>query len=65
MDKKKLGLTLEVLGSVSTKYLEAAQCIEENMKEACEREKLSVEELFYFVVSCLNDGCQYVMFACF
>lgn len=46
MDKKKVRVTLEVLDNASTKYTETAQYIEQNMKEVCEREKLSVEQVF-------------------
>ena len=46
MGKKKLRVTLEVLDNASTKYSEKAQYIKQDMKEVCEREKLSVEEVF-------------------
>ena len=34
------------------------------MKEVYEREKLTIEEVFYFVAFCLVDSCPCVMFAC-
>ena len=46
MDKKKVRVTLEVPDNASPKYTETAQYIEQNMKEVCEREKLSVEQVF-------------------
>ena len=50
MDKKKFRIVLEVLDNVSIKYPETANYIENNMMELCSREKLSVEEVFYFAV---------------
>lgn len=47
MDKKKVRVTLEVL---DTSQPSTAQYIEENIKEVCERENLTVEEKLYFVV---------------
>ena len=49
MDQEKLRVTSEVLDDLSTKYPETAQYTKENMKEVCEREKSSVEEVLYFV----------------
>ena len=46
MGKKKLRVTLEVLDNASTKYPETVQYVKQDMKEVCEREKLSVEEVF-------------------
>ena len=50
MDKKHLMATPGVLHNVSVKYPDTAQYIKENINELCQREKLSVEVVFYFVV---------------
>ena len=50
MDKKKSRIVMEVLSNVSIAYTETAQYIENNMLDICSREKLSIEEVFYFVV---------------
>ena len=42
-------MLLEALKNVSVKHPETTQYIEENMSEVCEREKLAVEKVFYFV----------------
>ena len=65
MKKKKLKVLLEVLNNVSVKQLERAEYIEINMIEVREREKLSIEDVFYFVVFCLHNGCLCVMFYVF
>ena len=58
---KKLRGTLEVLDNC----LGTKQYIDENKKEVFEREKLTVEELFYCGVFCLDYGCLCVIFLCF
>lgn len=50
MERRKLKAVLEVLDNVSVNYPETAQYINKNMKEVYEREKLTVEEVFF---SCL------------
>ena len=50
MDNKELRITLEGLKNVLNKCPETAQYIEENLKELCEREHISVQEGFHFVV---------------
>ena len=55
---------LEVLDNVSKKNLGTKQYIDRNMKVVLEREKLTVEAVFYFVAFCLDGGCLCVMFAC-
>ena len=64
IDKKKLRVTLEVLDKLSTKYPETGNYNEENMTEVCVREKLSVWEVFCFVLLCLDEGCLSSRFAC-
>ena len=57
---KKLKVTLKVLDNVASKYPDTKNYIEENIKEVCEWEGLTVEEVVYFVVglypmsSCLS-----------
>ena len=50
MDKKKSRIVVEVLSNVSIAYTETAQYIENNMLDICSREKVSIEEVFHFVV---------------
>lgn len=55
MNKKKLKVR-KVLHNMSIRYSETAQYINENMKEVCEKENLTVEEVFCFVVFVLMAG---------
>ena len=50
MGKKKLKIVLELLDNVSINYPERTQYFENNILELWSREKLSAEEVFYFVV---------------
>ena len=43
-------VTLTVLNNVATKYPQTKDYIEQNMKEVCEREHITVEEVIYFIV---------------
>ena len=49
MDKKRIKTMKKVLASVKLKYPEMMEYIEENIKKVCESEKMSMEEVFYFV----------------
>ena len=55
---KKLKITLKVLENVSCKYPDTKDYIEKNLKEVCEGEGLTVEEVIYFVVClCPMSSC--------
>ena len=43
-------VTLTVLNNVATKYPLTKDYTEQNMKEVCEREHITVEEVIYFIV---------------
>ena len=47
---KKLKLTVKVLDNIACKYSDTKDYFEENLKEVCEVEDLTVENLIYFVV---------------
>ena len=47
---KKLKLTVKVLDNIACKYSDTKDYFEENLKEVCEVEDLTVESLIYFVV---------------
>ena len=49
IDKKSLMVTLEVLHNTYAEYPVTVQHIEENISDLCEREKLSVKVVFYFL----------------
>lgn len=48
MEKKNPKVLLEPLNHVFVKYPKTTQYIEEDMKKMCDREKLTVEWVFYF-----------------
>ena len=41
---------MEVRQHVKERFPETKEFIEQNMKEVCEREKITVEEVIYFVL---------------
>ena len=43
-------VTLTVLNNVATEYPQTKDYTEQNMKEVCEREYITVEEVIYFIV---------------
>ena len=43
-------VTLTVLNNVATEYPQTNDYTEQNMKEVCEREYITVEEVIYFIV---------------
>ena len=47
---RKLKLVFEVINNVGEKYLETIDYIEEDVKEICEREHITVEEVIYLVI---------------
>ena len=55
---KKLNVTLKVLENVACKYLDTKNYTEGNLKEVCEGEGLTVEEVIYFVIClCPMSSC--------
>ena len=50
MDKKRVNVVTKVLDNVKIKYWETAEYIEENMKERHDNERISMGEVFHFVV---------------
>ena len=54
----KLKTTLNVLDNVACKYPYTKKYIDENLKQVCEGEGLTMEEVIYFVV------CFCLMFSC-
>ena len=50
MDKKRVNVVTNVLDNVKIKYWERAEYIEKNMKEVHDNERISMEEVFHFVV---------------
>ena len=48
MNEKREKSAMKVQGSVTNKYPDTEMCIEENLK-VCQNEKISVEEVFFFV----------------
>ena len=47
---KKSKLTVKVLDNIACEYSDTKDYFEENLKEVCEVEDLTVENLIYFVV---------------
>ena len=45
---KKLKVIMKVSQNVEKKFPESKDFVEQNMKEVCEREHISVEEVIYF-----------------
>ena len=55
---KKLKEALKVLHNVACKCPDTKDYIEENLKEVCEGEGLTVDEVIYFVLCvCLMSSC--------
>ena len=50
MDKKRVNVVTKVLDNVKIKYWERVEYIEKNMKEVHDNERISMEEVFHFVV---------------
>ena len=51
MDKKRVIVALTVLDAVKTKYPETKQFIDNTMEEACQKEKVYVDEVIFFYKS--------------
>ena len=48
MDKKRLKITLKVLGAVKEHFPSTKNFIEDMIDEQCQKEKISVEEVFFY-----------------
>ena len=64
MDNKKLKAALEVLLNVSVKYPETAWYIKESNEGGVRMGEIISWRGIYFVVSVLDYGCLYLLFAC-
>ena len=49
MDKKRAILFNKALENLANRYPKTADFIEDNLKEMCKNEKISVDEVFYSV----------------
>ena len=49
MNEKRVKSAVKVQGSVTNKYPDSEMYIEENLK-VCQNEKISVEEVFFFLL---------------
>ena len=49
IDKKQLKVALAVLDAVKTKYPETKQFIDDTMKEECQKENISANEVISFI----------------
>ena len=48
MDKKRLKIALAVLNAVKSKFLEIQEFIENTLREECEREKMTADEVTFY-----------------
>ena len=49
MDKKRLKVALVVLNAVRSTFLEKNEFIDSTLKEQCEKEKMTADEVIFFV----------------
>ena len=47
MDKKRLNITLKILGAVKEHFPDTKNFIEDMKDEQCQKEKISVEEVIF------------------
>ena len=47
MDKKRLNITLKILGAVKEHFPDTKNSIEDMKDEQCQKEKISVEEVIF------------------
>ena len=47
MDKKRLRISLKVLEAVKEQFEETKEFIDDTIKEQCQKEKMSVEEVIF------------------
>ena len=48
MDKKRLKIVLAVLDAVKSKFPETQVFIDSNLKEECEKEKMTADEVIFY-----------------
>ena len=51
MDKKRLKVTLAVLNAVRSTFPETNEFIESTLKEKCEKEKMTAEEVIFLLLN--------------
>ena len=48
MDKKRLKIALAVLNAVKSRFIETNEFIDSTLKEECEKENLTADEVIFF-----------------
>ena len=48
MDKKRLKIALAVLNAVRSRFTETNEFIDSTLKEVCEKEKITADEVIFF-----------------
>ena len=48
MDKKRLKIALAVLNAVRSRFTETNEFIDSTLKEECEKEKITADEVIFF-----------------
>ena len=51
MDKKRLKIALAVLNAVRSKFSETNEFIDSTLKEECEREKITADEVIFLLLN--------------
>ena len=51
MDKKRLKMVLAVLNAVRSTFLETNEFIDSTLKEECEREKITADEVIFLLLN--------------
>ena len=51
MDKKRLKIALAVLDTVKSKFPETQEFIDSTLKEECEREKMTADEVIFLLLN--------------
>ena len=51
MDKKRLKIPLSVLNAVRSTFFEANEFIDSTLKEECEREKITADEVIFLLLN--------------
>ena len=51
MDKKQLKIALAVLDAVKSKFPETQEFIDSTLKEECEREKMTADEVIFLLLN--------------
>ena len=51
MDKKRLKIALAVLDAVKSKFPETQEFIDSTLKEECEREKMTADEVIFLLLN--------------